>query len=94
MTTIKERSTDIMEYKYCGTGELEGLILESAQRGEDEMKCKIFTEGNDGPEALQRRINDFFKTHEIIEITSTNTVVEKVDGISYLTVVIFYSYGD
>jgi hypothetical protein len=54
------------------------------------MRCKIFTETNDGPEHLQKTINEFFKNRDLLEIISTNTVVEKVDGISYLTVVIFY----
>ena len=54
------------------------------------IRCKIFTEGNEGPQELEDKINKFLKMLTLPAIISTNTVVEKVDGIYYLTVVILY----
>lgn len=58
------------------------------------MLFKIFSETNDGPSALEDKINNFFdeRLEDGIEFVSMNTVVEKVDGIDYLTIVICYKY--
>ena len=54
------------------------------------IKCKIFTENNSGPMRLESDINEFFEDMEDVMIHSTNMVVEKVDGIDYLSVIVFY----
>ena len=44
------------------------------------IKFEIFEEGNNGPLALQNKMNDFFSKKNV-QICNVNVVVEKVGGI-------------
>lgn len=58
------------------------------------FKFIIFEESNKGPVHLQEEINDFFNERQIKNIIHINTVVEKVEGIDYKSVVICYECED
>jgi hypothetical protein len=52
------------------------------------MKVKIFSENNNGPEDLEKQINDFLSTIKML--LYVNVVTESVQGIGYMNVLIFY----
>lgn len=60
------------------------------------VSCRIFKETNTGSDALESSINEFFDEVELSakEIVKINTVVEKVDGIDYITVLVFFEYTE
>lgn len=53
------------------------------------IKFEIFEEGNNGPLALQNKMNDFFSKKNV-QICNVNVVVEKVGGIDYKSVIVCY----
>ncbi len=66
-----------MEFVY----KLDGVLM---------IKCKIFKETYEGPEALQEQVYDYFEDMEDVIIVSMNTVSRKFNNIECLTIVVLY----
>ncbi len=67
-------------------------LHKQSKRKHMSIYCKIFKETNDGPEKLENEINTYleFSDYQNIKIISVNTTTEKVDGIDYMNVIVFY----